>query len=252
MRLLVARWIQARSSLSLEYNYAPRRLARFPRDIRFGDGSELRLQELRSENRDQLKTFFSDCSPQAIYERFLSANSPSDPMLDYLVDCDGSRHVALVVTQRKGNEELIIAEGRYVVLDERPAMADIALLVADQMQRRGIATLLIGELMEIASRNGVTHFSAEVSADNRPIISLLREVSHSLSSSIWGREMHFEFPILMRKRTVGEKAERDGLRLRAHARRILENLGIMNNSNLNVSSVLEGSNNGLGGPGCAP
>ena len=75
-------------------------------------------------------------------------------MLDYLTDCDGSRHVGLGVTQQEGNEELIIAEGRYVILAERPAMAEIALLVADQMRRRGIATLLIRELIEIACRNG--------------------------------------------------------------------------------------------------
>jgi len=246
MNYRIARRIRARTALPLEYDYETRRLTRIPRDIRLRDG-ELRLQELRPVNREQLKTFFSRCSPQAIYDRFLSGNSPADSMLDYLTDCDGSRHVGLVVTQQEGNEELIIAEGRYVILAEQPAIAEIALLVADQMRRRGIATLLIRELIEIACRNGVTHFSAEVSADNGPTISLLRKVSHSLSSSIWGREIHFEFPILMRKRTAGEKAERDGVRLCAHAKRILENLGIMNNSNLNVSSVLESNNNGLGG-----
>lgn len=239
MNYPVVRWSRRRTRLPLVSDLAT--LTRIPRNIRLRDG-ELRLQELRPFNRDQLRAFFSRCSPQAIYDRFLSGNSPADSMLDYLTDCDGSRHVGLIVTQREGTEELIVAEGRYVVLDGRPAMAEIALLVADQMRRRGIATLLIRELIEIARRNGVTHFSAEVSAHNRPMLSLLRKVSHSLSSSIWGSEIYFEFPIPIKKRSGVEEAQREVLKLRAHAKRILKKLGILNKSNLPDSSVLDRSN----------
>src|SRR5262245_53755150 len=131
----------------------------FGREILLRDGSELRLRELRSDDRERLQTFFARCSPDSVRYRFLSSIAAfSDALLDHLTATDGFRHVALVVTQ--GEDEEVVAEGRYVALKERPQVADVALLVLDQMQRRGLATLLLNELAVIARRNGVTYFRA--------------------------------------------------------------------------------------------
>ena len=41
---------------------------------------------------------------------------PSDSLLNYLADADGSHHFALIVTQRQGDDEKIVAESRYAIL----------------------------------------------------------------------------------------------------------------------------------------
>lgn len=170
------------------------------KEICLPDGCQLRLQELRPEDREPLKAFYANCSSEALYYRFLSPiKLPSSHLLDYLVARNSPRQVALSVTEREGNQDLIVAEGRYVICDERPAVADIALLVADRMRRRGIATLLVHELVSIACRNQVTHFSADVLADNRPMLALLRKIGPSLSSRISGGVIHFEIPIICRE-----------------------------------------------------
>ena len=180
--------------LPLEGDLARRQLARFPRGIRLRDGCKVRLQELRSRDRELLKEFFARCSPEAIRYRFLcSIKGPSDSLLDYLADADGSHHVALIVKQGQGDDEKIVAECRYVVLKDRPYAADIAVLVLDEMQRRGIATLLIHELMEIACSRGVTRFSADVLADNRAMLSVFRKIVHPLSSTVTQGVIHIEF-----------------------------------------------------------
>src|SRR5262249_36133922 len=89
--------------------------------------------------------------PGAIRFRFMcSIKVPSDSLLNYLAEADGTRHVALIVTQQLGNGERIVGEGRYAVFSERRGAADIALLVLDELQHRRIGALLISRLMQIA------------------------------------------------------------------------------------------------------
>lgn len=188
-------------------NYVARHTARFPREIRLRDGSKLWLHQLHSGDREKLKAFFARCSPEAIRYRFMSSiKAVSDSLLDYLADPDGSRHVALIAAQGEGDDERIVAEGRYVIFKEQPDAADIALLVVDEMQRRGIATLLIRELAKLACSNGVTHFSADVLADNRAMLSLLRKTGHPLSTTVSHGVIHYELPIAVRENRLSEAA----------------------------------------------
>lgn len=196
MRSPITRAVRARLGPAHGSNDVAGPLRLFPRDIRLRDGRQLRLRLLGSGDRELLRAFFARCSAEAIRYRFLSPmNSIPHTLVDYLADSDGSRHVALILTQREAGEEMIVAEGRYVVFNERPVIADIAFLVADEFRRRGIATLLIDELIPIACRNGVTHLSADVLADNNAMISLLRRTGLALSGKISSGVIHFEMPI---------------------------------------------------------
>ena len=177
------------------------------KEIRLQERSTIRLRELHRDNREKLKAFFSRCSPEAIRYRFMSSiKALSDSLLDYLSNPDGSRHVALILAQQEGEDERIVAEGRYVVLKEQPDTADIALLVADDMQRRGIATLLMRELTEIALSNGVTRFNADVLADNRATISLLRKTYRPVSTTINYGVIHYELSIAGHENRLPEAA----------------------------------------------
>jgi len=196
MKSPIIRAVRAQLASALRYNDVASPLGRFPRNIRLRDSSNLRLRQLYSGDRELLRTFFARCSPEAIRYRFLSSmTSISDSLLDHLTDIDGSQHAALIVTQREADEEMIVAEGRYVIFDERPAVADVAFLVADEMRRLGIATLLIDELITIACDNGVTHFSVDVLADNTAMLSLLRKTGLAQSGTISSGVIHFETPI---------------------------------------------------------
>jgi GNAT superfamily N-acetyltransferase len=188
--------IQARSQSVLMHNRSTASLARIPRDIRLRDGSELRLRELRPADSDLLKAFFERCSPESIHSRFLSSiRWFSEGLLAYLVNGDSRQHVALVLTQVDGDHEKIVAEGRYVVQKDRPGCVDVAFLVSEEMRRRGIATLLIRELIQIGCRNGVTYASVDVLYDNWEMVSLIRKMFHTRLGKISNGLIHFEIPI---------------------------------------------------------
>jgi len=169
----------------------------FVQEIRLNDGSMLRLRKLRITDRERLRAFFARCSEEALRFRFMSSiKGPSDSLLNYLSDVDGCRHVALIVTRGLGDSESIVAEGRYALDPQKDDDADLAFLVLDEMQRRGIATLLLSRLSEIARRNGINCFSADVLADNRPMLSLIRKTSHPRSRVISSGVIHFEIPLI--------------------------------------------------------
>ncbi|MDX2030391.1 MAG: GNAT family N-acetyltransferase [Blastocatellia bacterium] len=167
------------------------------RDVPLRDGAVLRLRWLRPTDREGLVGLFNRCSPETIRYRFLRmVTELTGSMLDHLVSADGRRHVALVVTQGEAAEERIIAVGRYFVLEDRPEVAEVSFLVEDAMQRRGIGTVLLDTLAEVARDHGITRFSADVMADNRVMLSVFRKAGYALSSNISYGVSHLEFPIL--------------------------------------------------------
>lgn len=165
-------------------------------EIRLPNGLNLRLRRLHRRDRSRLKEFFARCSAEAIRYRFMSSINPaSGSLLNYLAEPDGSRHVALIVTKGLGKSERVVAEGRFVVFNERRDTADVALLVVDEFQRQGIGTMLIHQLIRLALRQGVTRFSTDVLPDNRASLSLLRSTCQLLSATASYGSIHLEIQI---------------------------------------------------------
>jgi acetyl coenzyme A synthetase (ADP forming)-like protein len=203
------------------------RPAEFSRDLLLRDGAVLRVRSMRHGDREALKDLFARCSPQSIRFRFLhQVKELTEDMLDRLTATDGARHVALVVTQGgpgtpdipgKARDERVVAVGRYQAQPDRPDVAEVSFLVEDAMQRRGIGTLLLDALAELARERGVTRFSADVLADNRQMLSVFRKAGYGLSATTSYGVTQLEFPIaqtelaLARAEAQEAEAERTSL-----------------------------------------
>jgi acetyl coenzyme A synthetase (ADP forming)-like protein len=184
----------------------------FSRDLLLREGSVLRVRSMRHDDRQALKDLFARCSPESIRFRFLhQVKELTEDMLDRLTDVDDSRHIALVVTQGEGRNERIVAVGRYQAQHKRPDVAEVSFLVEDAMQRRGIGTLLLDALAELARERGVTRFSADVLADNRVMLSVFRKAGYALSATTSYGVTQLEFPIaqteLAQARAEAQEAE---------------------------------------------
>jgi predicted CoA-binding protein/GNAT superfamily N-acetyltransferase len=168
----------------------------YPLDVLLRDGLMLRMRPLQPEDRDAILELFNRCSPESKRFRFLRMiTSLPDSMLDQLVAVDGRAHVALVVLQGQGDDERIVAVGRYHATSDRPDVAEVSFLVEDSMQRRGIGTVLLDTLAEIGRENGILYFSADVLADNRTMLSVFRKAGYAITSGISYGVTHLEFPI---------------------------------------------------------
>jgi len=143
------------------------------------DGTPLVIRSICPADREALRDGFHRLSPEAVYHRFFQTKTElTGTELRYLTELDFRTHVALVATAELEGRDQIVAVARFVRL-ERPGAgnrAEIAFVVGDEYQHRGIGTLLMAQLAVIARRLGYTAFEAEVLPDNH---AMLRVFEHS-------------------------------------------------------------------------
>lgn len=143
------------------------------------DGITVWIRLIRPEDAEELKRGFAELSPESRYRRFLtSTNELSDAMVRYFTNVDGEHHLALVafVESPDLKFERGVGVGRFVRIDDQPEVAEAAITVVDDFQRRGLGKLMLTSLIEAAAERGVRKFRAEVLAANTPIRHLLHEV----------------------------------------------------------------------------
>jgi nucleotide-binding universal stress UspA family protein/RimJ/RimL family protein N-acetyltransferase len=148
------------------------------RTVTLRDGARVRLRPIAPEDRALLAASFERLSEQSRYRRFLTAKSKlSSTELDYLLDVDHSDHEAIVAIEPATGAMLGIA--RYVRAKEDPKLAEVAVTVADDWQRRGVGRALLDRLTYRARREGIRRFNALVLSENRPALGLLEDVGET-------------------------------------------------------------------------
>jgi RimJ/RimL family protein N-acetyltransferase len=135
--------------------------------------TDLIIRPVTRGDRARIAAAFARLSRESRYQRFLHPKPRlSDEELDYFANVDGETHDALAaVDPRDGS---FVGVARYAVLDDRVMSADLAFSVVDEWQGRGVATMLLGELLPRAAANGIERFVALTLHDNVPARALLR------------------------------------------------------------------------------
>ncbi len=144
------------------------------RTVRLRSGEQVSVRPIRRDDAAALAEAVEQLSEQSRYRRFHSA-VPRLPeqMLGYLTDIDHHDHQALVATTP--GSTTIVGVARFVRDADHPDTAELAVLVVDGWQRRGLATLLIGELARQAAQVGISQFTAEILSENTPTLALVQQ-----------------------------------------------------------------------------
>lgn len=143
------------------------------------DGTVLRLRPLGPNDAEELRAGFARLSAESRYLRFFTA-IPRLPesMVRRLTATDGWYHLALVAETIPVYDEPPepLGVGRFIREQRRPEVAEVAITVIDEMQGRGLGSLLLRALAELARGYGVTTFAASVLAENRRMNALIRRL----------------------------------------------------------------------------
>ena len=118
------------------------------------------LRLLESTDDDLLSGFFQRLSPETVYRRFLAPIRPSEILIRRLLNVDHCRREALIALDAEG----VAGEVRFAPSGE---LTEVAIVVADAWQRRGLGTLLMTRLAHVARARGITRFHATMLAENR-------------------------------------------------------------------------------------
>jgi GNAT superfamily N-acetyltransferase len=139
-------------------------------DIVLRDGASLHVRPTRPSDRKALETFMLGLSEQSRYFRFFSLCMNSERVAEGSIGYDPERRYALVATA--GDEGLIVAHAIYI--ETSPGRAEVAFAVSDVFQERGIGTILLHQLADVAVGAGITSFEAFVLPENRHMVSVFR------------------------------------------------------------------------------
>jgi GNAT superfamily N-acetyltransferase len=147
------------------------------------DGTQITFRSIHPTDEPNLLDLFYALSQETIYYRFMSRlkHVPRREILDF-VFIDHRKDVAIVATVPEAHGEDIIAIGRYY-LNEKTNMAEVAFVVRDDWQNKGIGTFLLRYLSSIARRNGIRGFTAEVLRANRAMQRVIQKSEYRVNSS---------------------------------------------------------------------
>lgn len=157
------------------------------------DGRTATLRPARPEDRALFVDFLQRLSPQARTFRFFSEVNPetaADLLLRKPPDED---KVTLVVLT--GDPERIIATGEYVQEGPGSTSAEVAFLVDDWYQGRGLGSLLLERLALIGVQRGIRRFHAFTLAENKQMLEVFKASGFKVESHAESGEVEVSFDI---------------------------------------------------------
>lgn len=142
-------------------NYAARELLR--------DGGEIEIRALRREDEADMLAAVGNTSAQSLQRRFFVMKRHfSDKERAFFMDIDFKNHVAIVALAEDAGRKAVVGGGRYIVFE--PGRAEMAFIVIDTWQGRGVGSILMHHLVKIAREAGLRELTAEVLPENAAMI----------------------------------------------------------------------------------
>ena len=130
------------------------------------DGRRVLLRPIRPDDRQRWFNFVNGLTPRTRYLRFQYAkNYFSEEEADYFTHVTAPERGAYVAALGRSEEERIIAVGRWDVIPGGDS-AEVALVVEEDVQFRGIGTALLEQLAIAAAALGIRSFEAQVLSEN--------------------------------------------------------------------------------------
>ncbi|HNQ88533.1 MAG TPA: GNAT family N-acetyltransferase [Verrucomicrobiota bacterium] len=156
------------------------------------DGTQVNFRPIHPTDEPRMRDLFYALSQQTIYYRFMSFRKviPRRAIQEF-VYIDHRNDVTIVGTLPEASGEEIMSVGSYY-LDPKTNMAEVAFVVRDDWQNRGIGTFLLQTLIRTARRNGIRGFSAEVLTDNKAMQAVFNKSNCKLKTKFSGNVISYE------------------------------------------------------------
>ncbi|MFT4010810.1 MAG: GNAT family N-acetyltransferase, partial [Nocardioidaceae bacterium] len=170
---------------------------RWEADVVLRDGRVAHLRPIRSSDGPGLVEFYEGVSDESRYLRFFAPMPRlSDRDVHRFTHVDHDRRVGLVLTIG----EQIIAFGQYEGVPkgeecDGPVEAEVAFLVQDAHQGRGIGQLLLEHLAQAARERDIDLFRAEILPGNQAMIGVFQDAGYTIGRAFEDGVMSLHFSI---------------------------------------------------------
>src|SRR3954447_8081190 len=185
--------------------------------IALRDGSTARVRPVVPADAPALRAFLAGLSENSCWLRFFSLGVNLGRAAQRAAAGDRPDGYGLIVTT--GAEERVVAHAVFEL--ERPGRAEVAFAVADGMQGRGLATVLLAHLAQAACERGIGEFVAIVLPENRRMISVFRESGVPVTVHASADGIEVEFPTDLGEAARARFEDRDRMAAVAAVERVL-------------------------------
>jgi acetate---CoA ligase (ADP-forming) len=159
-------------------------------DVVLRDGSTVHIRVMRPEDEAGLCALLTSLSEESRWLRFycqqnsasLAAEAHREASLDH----------AFGLIASSGDDGRVVGHAFYVAFEEH--RAEVAFTIANDFQSRGLGTILLGQLAEVAAANGIEVFEAEVVAANHAMLRVFRASGFPIEVNANAGQLHVVFP----------------------------------------------------------
>jgi RimJ/RimL family protein N-acetyltransferase len=141
------------------------------------------FRHIRPDDKGRLAEGLARMSPESRRRRFLMPKPRfSSAELKYLTEIDGFDHVAIVAVSAD-DPDVFYGVARFVRWQEDPEAAEVAIVVADPLQGKGLGRELGRRLADEARERGVKRFTATLLGENVAAHRLFASISNRLHAT---------------------------------------------------------------------
>lgn len=172
------------------------------------DGTVASVRLATVADRDEIRRFFHDLSPESRRKRFFTPSEPSAAIIDRIVDSsDPAQGLTLLVHRFRSDDLRPIAVASYMALGSKSA--EVAFAVDDEFQGRGLSSMLLERLAVLATRQGFERFQASTLADNGPMLEVFRDSGFEIRSKTNAGVIDLQLSLTPSAEGVRTSEERD-------------------------------------------
>ena len=172
------------------------------------DGTVASVRLSVAQDRDAIRRFFHDLSPQSRRNRFFTASEPPPSVVDRMADSTNPAvALTLIVDRMRTDDVRPVAIASYIAVNGR--VAEVAFAVDDAFQGRGLSSMLLERLAVHAARTGFERFQASTFADNNAMLEVFRDSGFEIRSRTSAGVVDLQLSLTMSPEGVRTSEDRD-------------------------------------------
>jgi len=153
---------------------------KYEKSLSLRDGTEVLIRPIKPEDAESEREFILGLSDETSFYRFFAIpHEPSPEMIRELCTIDYEKQMALVAETRHGERKLFAGVGR--IMESTENRAEMAIVVGDYFQGKGLAGQLMALLLDFAKERKFASVYALILPENMPMINLARKLGFHIA-----------------------------------------------------------------------
>ncbi len=160
------------------------------------DGTEIFFRPVKPTDEEALSEMLYSLSSDSLHSRFFTHTMAFPHRnVQQLTNIDYQQNLAIVgVVPGPAGEEQIVAIAQYF-LDPKTQAAEVAFIVQDEWQLKGMGTFLLKYISQIAANRGVKMFYAKVLPENKPMLAVFHNSGYPVKTEFDGEAYSLEYAL---------------------------------------------------------